>query len=47
MKRSYPIHRQTDIGGQNSTCGNEQLVYFPTSPNDCFCTTWQNRQTWK
>jgi len=21
------------------------VLYFPTSPNQCFCTTWQNAET--
>ena len=24
--------------------GNQNLLYFPTSPNLCFCTTWWNRK---
>jgi len=24
--------------------GNQNVLYFPTSPNLCFCTTWGNRK---
>ena len=24
--------------------GNQNVLYFPTSPNYCFCTTWGNRK---
>jgi len=24
--------------------GNQNVLYFPTSPNWCFCTTWGNRK---
>jgi len=24
--------------------GNQKVLYFPTSPNLCFCTTWGNRK---
>jgi len=24
--------------------GNQNILYFPTSPNLCFCTTWGNRK---
>jgi len=24
--------------------GNQNMLYFPTSPNLCFCTTWENRK---
>ena len=24
--------------------GNQNILYFPTSPNWCFCTTWGNRK---
>jgi len=24
--------------------GNQSVLYFPTSPNSCFCTTWGNRK---
>jgi len=24
--------------------GNQNLFYFPTTPNECFCTTWGNRK---
>jgi len=24
--------------------GNQNELYFPTSPNSCFCTTWGNRK---
>ena len=24
--------------------GNQNVLYFPTSPNVCFCTTWGNRK---
>ena len=24
--------------------GNQNVLYFPTSPNYCFCTTWRNRK---
>ena len=24
--------------------GNQNVYYFPTSPNLCFCTTWENRK---
>ena len=34
------------IIGTNVTekVGNQKLVYFPMSPNYCFCTTWGNRK---
>jgi len=25
--------------------GNKKVLYFPTSPNLCFCTTWRNEET--
>jgi len=25
--------------------GNRNILYFPTSPNLCFCTTWGNRKS--
>ena len=27
--------------------GNQKLVYFPTSPKQCFCTTWWNIKSLK
>jgi len=24
--------------------GNQKVLYFPTTPNGCFCTTWGNRK---
>jgi len=27
--------------------GNQNVLYFPTSPNLCFCTTWGNRKSEK
>ena len=27
--------------------GNQKAFYFPTSPNECFCTTWQNEERQK
>jgi len=36
----------TIIFGTNVTekVGNQNILYFPTSPNKCFCTTWGNRK---
>jgi len=27
--------------------GNQNVLYFPTSTNYCFCTTWRNAETQK
>jgi len=27
--------------------GNQKTLYCATSNSLCFCTTWQNRETWK
>jgi len=31
------------ISGKNvaEKVGNQSVLYFPTSPNYCFCTTWE------
>jgi len=38
-----------DIFGRNVTdkVGNQRMLYYATSDNLCFCTTWQNRETRK
>jgi len=45
LKKGYPI---LIIFGTHisDTTGHQMAVHFPTSPNVCFCTTWeeQNRQ---
>jgi len=35
--------------GRNVTdkVGNQKTLYYATSNNLCFCTTWQNTETWK
>ena len=35
--------------GRNVTdkVGNQKTLYYATSNNLCFCTTWQNAETWK
>ena len=35
--------------GRNVTdkVGNQNTLYYATSNNLCFCTTWQNAETWK
>ena len=35
--------------GRNVTdkVGNQNTLYYATSNNLCFCTTWQNLETWK
>ena len=35
--------------GRNVTdeVGNQKTLYYATSNNLCFCTTWQNGETWK
>ena len=37
----------TIIFGKSVTekVGNQNVLYFPTSPNLCFCTTWGNRKS--
>jgi len=30
--------------GVTEKVGNQNVLYFPTSPNLCFCTTWGNRK---
>jgi len=37
-----------DIFGRNVTdkVGNENILFYATSNNLCFCTTWQNGKTW-
>jgi len=29
----------------HDTTGDQMAVQFPTSPNICFCTTWEKQQT--
>jgi len=38
-----------DIFGRNVTdkVGNQKTLYYTTSNNLCFCTTWQNAETQK
>ena len=41
------IHGSTaTIFGTNvaEKVGNQNVLYFPTSPKYCFCTTWANRK---
>jgi len=35
--------------GRNVTdkIGCQKMLYYATSNNLCFCTTWQNGETWK
>jgi len=45
----YNFHIHSSIAtifGTNVTkkVGNQNVLYFPTSPNYCFCTTWENRK---
>jgi len=37
------------VFGRNVTdkVGNQKTLYYATSNNLCFCTTWQNVETWK
>jgi len=45
LKKGYPI--LLIFGTRiHDTTGHQMAVRFPTSPNVCFCTTWekQNRQ---
>jgi len=38
-----------DIFGRNVTdkVGNQKMLYYATSSNLCFCTTWHNAETRK
>jgi len=42
LKKGYPI---VIIFGTyiSDTTGHQMTVQFPTSPNVCFCTIWENR----
>jgi len=35
---------QTRFDCNNFWQGSQNVLYFPTSPNSCFCTTWGNRK---
>jgi len=39
------IHSSIIFGTRTTEkVGNQNVLYFPTSPNLCFCTTWGNRK---
>jgi len=42
LKKGYPI---LIIFGTHisDTTGHQVAIQFPTSPNVCFCATWENR----
>jgi len=45
LKKGYPILIIVGVHIHDTT-GHKMAVQFPTSPNICFCTTWekQNRK---
>jgi len=42
VKKGYPISIIFGTHVHEKT-GNQIAVQFPTSPNVCFCTTWENQ----
>jgi len=42
---TYTVRIMTIFGTSvTEKVGNQNVLYFPTSPNLCFCTTWGNRK---
>jgi len=46
LKKGYPILIIFGTHIIHDTTGHQMSVHFPTSPNICFCNTWekQNKQ---
>jgi len=46
---NFDAHEWIWYFGRNVTnkVGNQKTLYYATSNNLCFCTTWQNVETWK